>query len=79
MYSSGLYSSSNCSCFPVWRKFVRRPSSLTEHFCLRDRHVLPLQPLYNGPYAVLQRSLHHVTLQIGDKEDKVSTPAEALQ
>jgi hypothetical protein len=32
-----------------------------------------LQPLYDGPYAVIRRSLHHFTLRIGNKEDKVST------
>ncbi len=40
-------------------------------FVRRDGHVLPLQPLYDGP--VIRRSLHHFTLRIGDKEDKVST------
>ena len=39
----------------------------------RDGHVPPLQPLYAGPYTVICRSLHHFMLQIGDKEDKVST------
>jgi hypothetical protein len=39
----------------------------------RDAHVPPLQPLYDGPYTVLRRSLHHFMLRIGDKEDKVST------
>jgi hypothetical protein len=29
--------------------------------------------LYYGPCAILRRSLHHFTLRIGDKEDKVST------
>ena len=38
-----------------------------------DGHVPPLQPLYDGPYAALRRSLHHFTLRINDKEDKVST------
>ncbi len=38
-----------------------------------DRHVPPLQPLYDGPYTVLRRSLHHFTLHIGNREDKVST------
>ncbi len=33
----------------------------------------PLRPLYDGPYAVIRCSLHHFTLRIGDKEDKVST------
>ncbi len=39
----------------------------------QDGHILPLQSLYDGPYAVLRRSVHHFTLRIGDKEDKVST------
>jgi hypothetical protein len=42
-------------------------------FMRRDGHVPPLQPLYDGPYGVLRRSLHHFTLRIGNKEDKVST------
>ena len=33
----------------------------------------PLQPLYDRTYTVLRRSLHHFTLRMGDKEDKVST------
>ncbi len=42
-------------------------------FVRRDSHVPPLQPLYDGPYAVVRRSLHYFTLRIGDKVDKVST------
>jgi transposase InsO family protein len=42
-------------------------------FMRGDGHVPPLQPLYDGPYAVIRRSLHHFALRIGDKEDKVST------
>jgi hypothetical protein len=42
-------------------------------FMRRDGNEPPLQPLYDGPYAVIRRSLHHFTLRIGDKEDKVST------
>jgi hypothetical protein len=38
-----------------------------------EGHVPLLQLLYDGPYAVLCRSLHHFTLRIGNKEDKVST------
>ena len=33
----------------------------------------PLSPLYDSPYAVLQRSLPHFRLQLGDREDNVST------
>ncbi len=36
-------------------------------------HVPPLTPLYDGPYAVIQRSLRSFKLQMGGKEDKVST------
>ncbi len=39
----------------------------------RDGHVPPFQPLYDGPYTIIRRSLHHFTLRISDKEDKVST------
>jgi hypothetical protein len=42
-------------------------------FVRRDGHVQPIQLLYDGPYAVIRRSLHHFTLRIGNKEDKVST------
>jgi transposase InsO family protein len=42
-------------------------------FVRRDGHVPPLQPLYDGPFAVLRRSLHHFTLQLGDRVDKIST------
>jgi hypothetical protein len=39
----------------------------------RCGHVPPLTPLYDGPYAVVQRSLRHFRLQIGDKQDNIST------
>jgi hypothetical protein len=39
----------------------------------RCGHVPPLTPLYNGPYAVIQRSLRSFKLQMGGKEDKIST------
>jgi hypothetical protein len=42
-------------------------------FVRRDCHVQLLQPLYDGPYAVLHRSLHHFTLRIGNNEEKKST------
>ncbi len=45
-------------------------------FVRRDRQVPPLQPLYDGPYTVIRRSLHFFTLRISDKVgkvDKVST------
>ena len=39
----------------------------------QDEHVLPLSPLYDGPYAVLRRSLHTFTILMGDREEVVST------
>ena len=39
----------------------------------RDGHVPPLAPLYDGPYLVLKRSLRTFRLQIGNKQDTVST------
>lgn len=39
----------------------------------RDGHVPPLAPLYDGPYLVLQRSLRSFRLQMGSKQDVVST------
>ncbi len=42
-------------------------------FVRQDGHVPPLQPLYDGPCAVIRRSLHYFTLRIGDRVDKVST------
>ncbi len=42
-------------------------------FVRRDGRVPPLQPLYDVPYTVIRLSLHHFTLLISDKEDKVST------
>ncbi len=39
-------------------------------FVRRDGHV---PPLYDGPYTVNRCSLHHFTLRIGNKVDKVST------
>jgi hypothetical protein len=54
----------------------RLPNDLaraTMVFVRRDGHVPPLQPLYDSPYGVIRRSLHHFTLRIGDKVDKVST------
>ncbi len=36
-------------------------------------HAPPLSTLYNGPYTVLQRSLGHFWLQLGNREDNVST------
>ena len=37
-----------------------------------DGRISPLQLIYNGPYHAPWMSLHHITLQIGEKTDKVS-------
>jgi hypothetical protein len=39
----------------------------------RGGHAPPLAPLYDGPYTVLHRSLRHFRLQMGNREDNVST------
>jgi hypothetical protein len=39
----------------------------------RGGHAPPLLTLYDGPYTVLQRSLRHFWLQLGNREDNVST------
>ncbi len=39
----------------------------------RGSHMPPLSPLFDGPYKVLQRSLRHFRLQMGDREDNIST------
>jgi hypothetical protein len=39
----------------------------------RGGHAPPLSTLYDGPYAILQRSLRHFRLQLGNREDNVST------
>jgi len=56
------------------------PSSLPEELLL-SRFVLvrhdgvqpPLSPLYDGPYLVLERSLHFFKIQLGTRTDTVST------
>jgi hypothetical protein len=39
----------------------------------RDGHVLPLEPLYGGPYHVLACSRDWFRLQVGDRTDTIST------
>ena len=39
----------------------------------RDGHVPPLSPLYDGPYVVLERHTNTFTIQMGDREEVVST------
>ena len=48
-------------------------ASPTHMLVRRDGHVPPLAPLDDGPYKVLQRSLRTFRLQMGDKQDTVST------
>ena len=33
----------------------------------RDGHVPPLTPLYERPYRVIRKSLHHFTVKMGDR------------
>jgi hypothetical protein len=59
----------------AWRLPPQLPDALARMptvFVRRDGHVPLLQPLYDGPYALLRRSLHHFILRIGDREDKMS-------
>ncbi len=48
-----------------------------------DVHVLPLQPLYDGPYAVIRRFLHHFTLGMATRRTRClpsdASPAPTLQ
>ena len=39
----------------------------------RDGHIPPLTPLYDGPYLVLQRSLRTFRIQVGRRQETVST------
>ena len=39
----------------------------------RDAVQPPLSPLYDGPYLVLERSLHFFKVQIGTKTETIST------
>jgi hypothetical protein len=58
------------------KTFGRSGWPVHQCFCLARRTVPALQPLYDNPYnclAVLRQSLHHFTLQMGDKTDKMST------
>jgi hypothetical protein len=47
---------------------------LARHVLIRkDGHVPPLAFAYDGPYLVLERSLRFFKLQIGDRQERVST------
>jgi hypothetical protein len=52
---------------------LQLPDALSRALSVFIRQDGQVPPLYDGPYTVLRRSLHHFTLQIGDKTDKVST------
>ena len=65
---------------PVLHKDTPLPTSLPAALMLaemvfvrRDATAPPLAPPYTGPYLVLRRSLHAFTLQVGGKEETVST------
>jgi len=58
----------------------QEPSTLPEElmtaprvFLKRDGYHGPLQPTWDGPYKVLQRSRHVFRLQVGSREETVST------
>jgi hypothetical protein len=47
---------------------------LTRHVLVwKDGHVPPLTAAYDGPYLVLEGSLRTFKLQIGNRQEKVST------
>ena len=55
---------------------VQLPSDLaaTRYVLVRrDGHIPPLTPLYDGPYLVLQRSLRTFRIQVGRRQETVST------
>ena len=51
---------------------LRELNSSSFVFVRRDGHVPPLQPLYQGPYEVVERFSNHFTVRIGSKVDPVS-------
>ena len=44
----------------------------THVFIRRDGHKKPLEPLYEGPFRVVQRGRRHFSIQLGDKVDSIS-------
>ncbi len=65
---------------PARHNVAPAPSALPEELLLarfvlvrRDGAQLPLSPIYDGPYRVLERSAHFFLLEMGDRTDKVST------
>jgi hypothetical protein len=65
---------------PTRHNSAPAPSTLPEELLLarfilvrQDGAQLPLLPIYDGPYRVLEWSTHFFLLEIGDRTDKVST------
>jgi hypothetical protein len=65
---------------PARHNAAPAPSTLPEELLLarfvlvcRDGAQLPLSPIYDGHYRVLERSTHFFLLEMGDRTDKVST------
>ena len=65
---------------PVSHKNTQLPTALSpelmeSNFVLvrKDGKFPPLSQLYDGPYKVLRRSLHHFQLQVGQRVEEVST------
>jgi hypothetical protein len=84
--SAAKHTSTRHNTAAARRPLLQLPNDLTcapTVFVRRDRQVPLLQLLYDDTYAVIRRSLHHFTLRIGGKEDKVftldSSPAPTLQ
>jgi hypothetical protein len=65
---------------PTRHNSAPAPSTLPEELLLacfilvrRDGAQLPLSPIYDGPYRVLERSTHFFLLEMGERTDKVCT------
>jgi hypothetical protein len=70
----------SCPPLPTRHNSAPAPSTLPEELLLarfvlvrQDGVQLPLSPIYDGPYRVLERSTHFFLLEMGDRTDKVST------
>ncbi len=69
-----------CSPLPTSHHTTPSPTALPEELLLsrfvlvrRDAVQPPLSPLYDGPFLVLERSLHFFKLQVGSRIETVST------
>jgi hypothetical protein len=65
---------------PARHNTAPAPATLPEELLLarfvlvrRDGAQMPLSPIYDGPYRVLERSTHFFLREMGDRTDKVST------